>query len=338
MLIAHINGVAPTREEPLQDHLALVRKYAAAFGAEFGTGGGPRKKGCGGKRTAMLGAVAGDIAGSRFEFHNHRSKEFDLFAPECFATDDSIMTLAIAKALMESGPERRGLGALAVRWMREVGRPYPRCGYGGRFLEWMYSESPRPYGSFGNGAAMRVSPCGMVARSIEEARRLSREVTEVTHGHPEGLKGAEAVAVAVYLARTGASKEEIRRVIAGGYYPMDFTLDEIRDSYAFNETCQGTVPQGLEAFFESTGFEDAIRNAISIGGDSDTLAAIAGGVAGAFYGVPPEIAAGAAAFLDGRLTAILRDFCAALGEPGEAEAAEGKGNGEGKAAGESGRP
>ena len=190
----------------------------------------------------MIGAIIGDIVGSRFEWNNHRSKDFELFTRECFATDDSIMTLAVGKALVESKNDWSDLGEQAVRYMQEVGRPYPRCGYGGRFWDWMYSDHPKPYNSFGNGAAMRVSACGFVARSLEEAKALSKAVTEVTHNHPEGLKGAEATVVAIYMARTGSTIEEIRDLIDREYYTMNFTLDEIRDTYAFNETCQDTVP------------------------------------------------------------------------------------------------
>lgn len=252
----------------------------------------------------MIGAIIGDIVGSRFEWDNCRSKDFELFTPECSVTDDSIMTLAIAKALMESLPDRSDLSAQAVRWMQLVGRPYRGCGYGGRFFDWMYSDDPKPYNSYGNGAAMRVSPCGFAARSLEEARLLSRAVTGVTHNHPEGLKGAEATTVAIYLARTGSSMSEIRRAMAG-YYALDFTLGDIRGTYQFNESCQGTVPQALTAFFESTDFEDAIRNAISIGGDSDTLAAITGGVAEAYYGVPDALREQALGYLDEFLAGIL---------------------------------
>jgi len=256
----------------------------------------------------MIGAIIGDIAGSRFEFNNYRHKDFDLFTPECMVTDDSIMTLAIAKAIMESRPDWSDLGAQAVRCMQEVGRPYPGCGYGGHFWGWMYSDDPQPYNSFGNGAAMRVSACGLAARTLEEAKLLSKAVTEVTHNHPEGIKGAEATAVAIFMARNGATKEEIRDVIDWEYYPMTFTLDEIRPTYWFNETCQDTVPQALQAFFESTSFEDAIRNAVSVGGDSDTLAAITGAVAEAFWGVPKELEQQALGFMDERQKRIYDDF------------------------------
>lgn len=256
----------------------------------------------------MIGAIIGDIAGSRFEWNNHRSKDFDLLNHKCFFTDDSVMSLAVCDALLRSGPDYRGLGKTAVESMRRVGRPYPDCGYGGSFRRWMYSEDPRPYNSYGNGAAMRVGGCGYAAGSLEEAISLSRAVTEVTHNHPEGIKGAEATAAAVYLARTGSSLPEIRDHITRHYYPISFTLDAIRDTYQFNETCQETVPQALEAFFESTGFEDAIRNAISIGGDSDTLAAITGAVAEAYYGVPTDLRKLALTFLDERLLKLLLEF------------------------------
>lgn len=256
----------------------------------------------------MIGAIIGDIIGSRFEWNNYRSKDFELFADECSFTDDSVMSLAVCDALMRSKHDRSDLGEQAVRSMQEIGRPYPHCGYGGSFYRWMYSDNPQPYNSFGNGAAMRVSGCGYAGNSIDEVKRLSKAVTEVTHNHPEGIKGAEAVAVAVFLARTGSSMREIRDYIVKNYYPLDFTLDGIRETYQFNETCQGTVPQALEAFFESTDFEDAVRNAISIGGDSDTLAAITGSIAEAYYGVPQNIRQQATAFLDKRLLNILREF------------------------------
>ena len=262
----------------------------------------------------MIGAIIGDIVGSRFEWHNHRNKDFELFTSKCFATDDSIMTLAIGEALMRSRPDWSDLGAQAVRCMQEIGRPYPTCGYGARFTAWIYSPNPEPFNSYGNGAAMRVSACGFVAKSLEEAKALSKAVTEVSHNHPEGIKGAEATTVAIFLARTGHSMQEIRDVIDREYYPMNFTLDEIRPTYMFNETCQGTVPQALMAFFESTSFEDAIRNAISVGGDSDTLAAITGGVAEAFYGVPKELHDQAVAYLDELMQPILNRYESWLAE------------------------
>lgn len=256
----------------------------------------------------MIGAIIGDIVGSRFEWDNHRSKDFDFLIHKCFFTDDSVMSLAVCDALLHCKPDYSDLSNVAVESMQRIGRPYPHCGYGGAFNRWMYSDNPQPYNSYGNGAAMRVSGCGYVASSVTEAAALSRAVTEITHNHPEGIKGAEATAVAVYLARSGSSLMEIQDYIVKHYYPIDFTLDAIRDTYQFNETCQDTVPQALEAFFESTSFEDAIRNAISIGGDSDTLAAITGAVAEAYYGVPTNIRKHALTFLDERLLKILLEF------------------------------
>lgn len=256
----------------------------------------------------MLGAIIGDTVGSRFEWHNHRSKDFDFLTYKCEPTDDSIMTLAIAKAILKSEGNVNKLSDLAVRYMQQLGRFYPDVGYGGTFRKWIRSNDPKPYGSFGNGAAMRVSPAGFAAKSLDEAKAMSKAVTKVTHNHPEGLKGAEATTVAIFMALHGKSMLEIRDYIDKNYYPMNFTLDDIRDSYQFNETCQDTVPQAMMAFFESTGFEDAIRNAISIGGDSDTLSAITGGIAEAYYGIPSEIRKHELTFLDERLLAILVEF------------------------------
>ena len=256
----------------------------------------------------MLGAIIGDTVGSRFEWHNHRSKDFDFLTYKCEPTDDSIMTLAIAKAILKSEGDVNKLPDLAVRYMQKLGRLYPDTGYGGAFRKWIRSNNPKPYGRFGNGAAMRVSPVGFAAGSMNEAKAMSKAVTKVTHNHPEGLKGAEATTVAIFMALHGKSMLEIRDYIDKNYYPMNFTLDGIRNSYQFSETCQDTVPQAMMAFFESTGFEDAIRNAISIGGDSDTIAAITGGIAEAYYGIPSEIRKHELTFLDERLLAILVEF------------------------------
>lgn len=264
----------------------------------------------------MIGAIIGDIAGSRFEFNNHKSKDFELFTGDCFVTDDSIMTLAVAKAIMEA--KREGeletaedegsyyslVSDLTVKYMQEIGRKYPDCGFGRMFYQWVFSNSPQPYNSYGNGAAMRISPVGFAAGSEDEVKKLSQAVTAVTHNHPEGIKGAEAVAMAIFMARKGASKTEIRDKINSSYYTLDFTIDAIRDTYEFNETCQETVPQAIQAFLESASFEDAIRTAISLGGDSDTVAAITGSIAEAYYGVPTEIRDRALRYLDSELRAI----------------------------------
>ncbi len=270
----------------------------------------------------MLGAIIGDIVGSRFEFNNHKSKDFELFVCQSFVTDDSIMTLAVGKALMEavkawpSGHAKRDarfyrrLSDLTVRYMQEIGRFYPDCGYGGRFHGWIFSDQPRPYDSYGNGAAMRVSPVGYYAQTAEELRELSKAVTAVTHDHPEGIKGAEATAMAILLARSGQSKGEIQAFIEGHYYPLDFTIDAIRPFYRFNESCQETVPQAIQCFLESISFEDAIRIAVSLGGDSDTLAAITGSIAQAFYGIPAGLETRALSYLDGRLRALYDEWTA----------------------------
>ena len=257
----------------------------------------------------MLGAIIGDIVGSRFEFNNHRSKDFDFFAEGCSVTDDSIMTLAIAKAILACEGDWERLGEFAVKHMQAIGRKYPSCGFGGMFYGWVFSQAqPEPYNSFGNGAAMRVSPCGFMARTEDEAKLLSQKVTEVTHNHPEGLKGAEATTVAIFLARNGVTIDEIKKRMEKDYYALNFTLDSIRASYRFDETCQGTVPQAIRAFIESVSFEDAIRNAISIGGDSDTLAAITGGIAEAYYGIHQTLKHEALAFLDRELLGYYRGW------------------------------
>ena len=255
----------------------------------------------------MLGAIIGDIAGSRFEWDNLKSKEFDLLTFRCHPTDDSNMTLAIAQAIRKADGDWEKLPDLAIESMRDFGRRYPG-GYGGRFKQWLQSDDPKPYGSWGNGSAMRVSPCAWAASTLAEALQLSDLVTNVTHSHPEGVKGARAITAAVYLARQGLSILEIRDHIHENYYPLDFTLDQIRADYEFDVSCQGSVPQAIEAFLESNSFEDAIRNAISIGGDSDTIAAMAGSIAEAYYGIPADIRNHALTFLDGYQLQTLNDF------------------------------
>ena len=263
----------------------------------------------------MIGAIVGDIAGSRFEFHNRKTKDFSLLVTRgekgryCYFTDDTVMTLAVAQAILDWRTNGLGdmadLSAAAVSRMQELGRRYPHAGYGGAFRRWLEASRPHPYNSWGNGAAMRVSACGWAGRTLDEVKAMSRAVTEVTHNHPEGIKGAEATAVCVFLARQGKTKDEIKAYVSEHYYPLAFTLDEIRPGYSFDVSCQGSVPQALEAFFESTSFEDAIRNAISIGGDSDTIGAICGAVAEAFYGAPKEIRSKAMSFLPQHLVDVL---------------------------------
>lgn len=261
----------------------------------------------------MLGAIIGDIVGSVYEWNNIKTKDFPLFTYHCRLTDDSIMTLAVAEAILNMKKDHSDLSERAISCMQSWGGKYPNAGYGRKFKSWLLSSHPTPYSSWGNGSAMRVSPCGFAADSLDEARALSAAVTKVTHNHPEGMKGAEAVAAAIYMARSGSSLIEIQDYIRDQYYDILFKLDDIRTSYAFDESCQGSVPQALEAFFESTSFEDAIRNAISIGGDSDTIAAITGSIAEAYYGIPADIRKRALTFLDEAQLNTLNAFEAKYG-------------------------
>lgn len=256
----------------------------------------------------MIGAIIGDIAGSRFELVNHKSKDFEIFHRHCRPTDDSVMSLAVAQAILESKPDFSDLSEKAVSCMQSVGKAYPNAGYGGTFINWIFTGNPQPYNSWGNGAGMRVGPCGFAAGSLEEAQKLSGMVTEVTHNHPEGKKGAEAIASSVFLARSGRSKDEIQSYAEANYYPLDFTIDAIRPTYSFDVSCQGSVPVAVEAFLDSTDFEDAIRTAISVGGDSDTIGAMTGVIAEAFYGVPESMITSALTFLDRPLIDILYRF------------------------------
>lgn len=229
----------------------------------------------------MLGAIAGDIIGSVYEGHPIRTKEFPLFRPDCRFTDDSVLTIAIAKAIMD--------GSDYLEEVRKIGREYPDAGYGGSFIHWLFSEHPQPYYSWGNGSAMRVSPVGFAFDSEEEVMDEARKTAVFTHNHPEGIKGAQAAALAVFIARVSNDKDLIREEIRNRFdYNLDRTLDEIRPDYRFDISCQGTVPEAIIAFLESNSYEDAVRNAVSLGGDSDTLACITGGIADAFYGGVPD--------------------------------------------------
>lgn len=264
----------------------------------------------------MLGAIIGDIVGSKYEFNNIKTKDFPLFSDGCIYTDDSIMTIAVAKALMSSHKEKSDFKKNLVVEMQKLGReyPYPKGGYGVRFSCWLTSENPEPYNSLGNGSAMRVSACGMFALTLEEALLLAKESAEVTHNHPEGIKGAQATAAAIFLAKQGKPKDEIRAYISENFYKLDKSLDEIRETYAYNETCMDTVPQAIVAFLESTDFEDAIRNAVSLGGDCDTLTAITGSIAWAYYHSMfnteelPEIAKKALEFLPDEFKQVIVEF------------------------------
>lgn len=231
----------------------------------------------------MYGAIIGDIVGSIYEFDNIKTKDFPLFQDRCFFTDDTVMTVAVARALLKARESKSDFKKILISEMQDFGRRYPGRGYGCRFVQWLQVQEPQPYNSYGNGSAMRASPCGLMAVTLSEALSLAKASAEVTHNHPEGIKGAQAVAGAVFLAKCHKPKEEIRDFIQVMFYDLDKSLDEIRPTYRFNKTCQETVPQAIQAFLESESFEDAIRNAISIGGDSDTVAAITGSIAWTYY-------------------------------------------------------
>ena len=249
----------------------------------------------------MLGAIIGDVVGSVYEWNNIKTKDFPLFSEKGFFTDDTVMTIAVADALLKGGTSDDFIDS-----MKRIGRMYPNSGYGGRFGRWVHSDDLEPYSSWGNGSAMRVSPCAWFAESLKEAETLAERSAAVTHNHPEGIKGAKATAAAIYLARLEEPKDRIKEHIEKAYgYDLSRTLDEIRPGYKFNESCQETVPEAIIAFLESNSFEDAIRNAISLGGDSDTLAAISGSIAEAYYKIPSDITTMAFHKLDDTLSAVI---------------------------------
>ena len=275
----------------------------------------------------MYGAILGDIIGSPFEFdRGNKTKEFDLFTKGCDFTDDSVMTIAVGEALLAVGPEAtvKEIEEAVVTNMQDWGKRYPYAGYGGRFRYWLRERNPKPYGSYGNGSAMRVSAAGWLYDSLERTREVARATANVTHNHPEGIKGAEATASAIYMARNGFSKEEIKEYIEREFhYNLDRTLDEIRPGYHMDETCQRTVPEAIIAFLESKDFEDAIRNAVSLGGDTDTLGAITGSIAEAFYGISDVLIAECRSRIDeGLMTDILDEFDHILGRDKNADSDE----------------
>ena len=266
----------------------------------------------------MYGAILGDIIGSPFEFdRGDKTKNFDLFSEGCGFTDDSVMTIAVGEALLAVGPEAtvKEIEDAVASNMQNWGKRYPHAGYGGSFRHWLKEKNPKPYGSYGNGSAMRVSAAGWLYDSMERTREVARATANVTHNHPEGIKGAEATASAIYMARNGSSKEEIKAYIEREFhYNLDRTLDEIRPGYHMAETCQRTVPEAIIAFLESKDFEDAVRNAVSLGGDTDTLGAITGSIAEAFYGIPAVLIAECKSRIDkGLMTDVLDEFDHVLG-------------------------
>ncbi len=262
----------------------------------------------------MYGAILGDMIGAPYEFdQGDKTKDFELFNPRKWVryTDDSAMTLAIAKAIMLVGPEANEITMkdAFVSCMQDIGNRYAHGEYGGRFAGWLASVNPQPYGSYGNGSAMRVSSVGWFYDSLERTREVARWTAEVTHNHPEGIKGAESVAAAIFMARNGSSKDEIRRYVTEQFgYDLTRTCDEIRPTYHHVESCQETVPEAFAAFFDGMDFEDVIRTAVSLGGDCDTLTCIAGGMAEAFYGVPDELKRECVQRLPEELLKILQDF------------------------------
>jgi len=250
----------------------------------------------------MIGAIAGDIIGSAYEARPVKTEDFPLFNPQSRFTDDTVMTVATADAILT--------GKGYAKAYKEWGRLYPHAGYGGMFRQWLRSNDRRPYNSFGNGSAMRVSPVGFAFDSLDKVLEEAKKSAEVTHNHPEGIKGARATAAAVFLAKKGEDKNAIKKYIESTFkYDLSATLAEIRPHYRFDPTCQGTVPQAIIAFLESSGYEDAVRKAISLGGDSDTLACITGGIAQAYYKtIDNDIVKKVRALLDARLLYILDLF------------------------------
>lgn len=260
-------------------------------------------------KDVLLGTIIGNIAGSRFELVNNKyGKEFEFLHKFCRYTDDSVMTLAVAKAFLEAKEDYSNLEEQVIKSMTEVGRKYPSCGYGPSFYRWIMSEYHKPYGSFGNGSAMRISAVGVVSKSIEEIKKLSAIVTNVSHNHPDSINGSEATSVAIHMALNGKSKDEIKKYIEDNYFKIDdLKIDTMKPQY-FHINCVETVKQSIGAFLESTDYEDAIRNAIALGGDSDTIGAITGSIASAFYGIPEDISKKALEHLDGYLIKIHDDF------------------------------
>ncbi len=249
----------------------------------------------------MLGGMIGDIVGSVYEWHNIKTKDFILFENRNFFTDDTVLTAATAKALITGGDY--------THTYQDFARRYPRRGYGGNFQHWIYTDNPEPYNSWGNGSAMRVSPVGFAFDTVEEVLAQAQHSASVTHNHPEGVKGAQSTALAILMARQGASQKDIRSEISQRFdYDLDRTLAEIRPHYSFDVSCQGSVPEAIIAFLESNSFEDAIRNAISIGGDSDTIACITGGIAEAFFGIPKPLTLQGRAYLPDEFLQIIDDF------------------------------
>ena len=260
----------------------------------------------------MYGAIIGDIVGSRYEFDNgNKSRDFYFFSGACNFTDDTVMTVAVAEALMDCAMDagEDEIKTKLIASMKKWGKKYPNAGYGSRFIQWVLSEDPEPYGSYGNGSGMRVSSVGWLFDSLERTREVARWTAEVTHNHPEGIKGAESTASAIYLARTGATKKEIREYLEKEFgYDLSRTLDEIRPGYYHVEDCMHTMPEAFECFLEADSYEETIRNVVYIGGDTDTLGAIAGAIAEAMWDIPVDIKTTAFNFLNRDVLEVLGRF------------------------------
>jgi ADP-ribosylglycohydrolase len=254
------------------------------------------------KDKLIIGAIAGDIIGSVYEFDNIKIVNFDLFCEESYFTDDSVLTLATMDAMLNQKNYTENY--------QLFGRKYPNAGYGGNFYDWIFAKHPKPYNSWGNGSAMRVSPVGWYGNSIEEVMAEAQKSAEVTHNHPEGIKGAQSTAAAIYMARTGKDKSEIKKFIMDTFhYDLERKIDDIRPDYKFDVSCQGSVPEAIIAFLESTDFENAVRLAVSIGGDSDTIACITGGIAEAYYQkIPDNIIENVLSILPKELMKIIEEF------------------------------
>lgn len=261
----------------------------------------------------MIGAIIGDTVGSRFEFHNIHTKEFDFLTKDCFCTDDSVMSIAIADAIIQwdkkGRPSYEELSDLAATAMRTWGKRYPYAGYGGHFRQWLADDNMGPYNSCGNGSAMRIRSVGWAASSLDECMDMSRAVTVVTHNHRDGIKGAEATAVQIFLARNGSSLEHLRKYEEHNYYRIEYDLAWLRKNYEWCSVCDGTCQAAFVCLYESTGFEDAIRNCMAIGGDCDTTGAICGGIAEAVYGVPEELKQKIRTYLDEAQLEVVDEFC-----------------------------
>lgn len=258
----------------------------------------------------MYGAILGDMIGSPYEFDmGDKTKDFPLFCEASCFTDDSVMTIAVAEALMHVPDDETVIRQQLIQSMQKWGHRYPRAGYGLRFFRWLKSRNPKPYNSFGNGSAMRVSPVAWLFHDLDTVRQMAKLSADVTHNHPEGIKGAEATAAAIFLARTGHSKDEIKSYIETEFhYDLSRTCDQIRPTYHHVESCQETVPEAITAFLEGNSFEDVIRTAVSLGGDCDTLTCIAGSIAEGFYGVPETLEQECRQRLPENLRAVLYAF------------------------------